>query len=232
MAANTRYEPAPQRDSLDDPSYSQAPPSYQATAVPAEPAPRSEDDNLPDDFKVCTYHAIWRTFTQLERWKLTKSHSSEVPWPKERLTSVCNSFARCTLSCKLNPISKLRPERVGSTNSLLTLLTQNGPTPPHNDPKLNLLLQRLLPRLDPVQLLVDDNLRIRRSGLHACNILEAKVLPSKPPLPIRFHNPRSVLDQRGDIFLRRESSGASARTNTWNLRRLDPLRMPDQVRLH
>ncbi|CAI7654179.1 unnamed protein product [Penicillium discolor] len=51
MAANTRYEPAPQRDSLDDPSYSQAPPSYQATAVPAEPAPRSEDDNLPDDFK-------------------------------------------------------------------------------------------------------------------------------------------------------------------------------------
>ncbi|CAI7594235.1 hypothetical protein PCG10_003413 [Penicillium crustosum] len=50
MAANTRYEPAPQRDSLDDPPYSQAPPSYQATAVP-EPAPRSEGDNLPDDFK-------------------------------------------------------------------------------------------------------------------------------------------------------------------------------------
>lgn len=113
MAANTRYEPAPQRDSLDDPSYSQAPPSYQATAVPAEPAPRSEDDNLPDDFKVCTHHAIWRAYTQLEGWKLTKSHSLEVPWPKERLTSVCNSFAKCTLSCKFNPIYKLRPKRVG-----------------------------------------------------------------------------------------------------------------------
>ncbi|KAF7716397.1 Inhibitor of apoptosis-promoting Bax1 family protein [Penicillium ucsense] len=49
MAANTRYEPAPQRDSFEDDHYTQAPPSYQATAT--EPAPRSEDDNLPDDFK-------------------------------------------------------------------------------------------------------------------------------------------------------------------------------------
>ncbi|KAL4925166.1 Bax inhibitor-1 family protein [Aspergillus undulatus] len=48
MAANTRYEPAPQRDSFDDHQYTQAPPSYQATA---EPQPRSEDDNIPDDFK-------------------------------------------------------------------------------------------------------------------------------------------------------------------------------------
>lgn len=48
MAANTRYQPAPQRDSFDE-SYSQAPPSYQATA---EPTPRTEADNLPDDFKV------------------------------------------------------------------------------------------------------------------------------------------------------------------------------------
>lgn len=58
MAANTRYEPAPQRDSLDDPSYSRAPPSYEATAAPAESTPRGEDDNLPDDFKVCIYHAF------------------------------------------------------------------------------------------------------------------------------------------------------------------------------
>lgn len=48
MAANTRYEPAPQRDSLEEP-FTQAPPSYQATA---EPEPRTEYDNLPDDFKV------------------------------------------------------------------------------------------------------------------------------------------------------------------------------------
>jgi hypothetical protein len=49
MAANARYEPAPQRDSFEDNAFSQAPPSYQATA---DPEPRSEDDNLPDDFKV------------------------------------------------------------------------------------------------------------------------------------------------------------------------------------
>lgn len=49
MVSNARYEPAPQRDSFEEPSYSQAPPSYQATA---EPAPRTEGDNLPDDFKV------------------------------------------------------------------------------------------------------------------------------------------------------------------------------------
>ncbi|KAL4997596.1 inhibitor of apoptosis-promoting Bax1-domain-containing protein [Aspergillus recurvatus] len=49
MAANVRYEPAPQRDSFEDQQYTQAPPSYQATAQ--EPLPRSEDDNVPDDFK-------------------------------------------------------------------------------------------------------------------------------------------------------------------------------------
>lgn len=52
MAANARYERAPQRDSFEDQAYTQAPPSYQATA---DPEPRSEGDNLPDDFKVCRY---------------------------------------------------------------------------------------------------------------------------------------------------------------------------------
>ena len=53
MAANTKYQPAPQRDSFDEPSYSQAPPSYQAEASnPILGAPRGEDDNVPDDFKV------------------------------------------------------------------------------------------------------------------------------------------------------------------------------------
>lgn len=51
-----KYQHVPQRDSLDEaaPSYSQAPPSYQA-ADPEEALlhgqPRSENDNLPDDFK-------------------------------------------------------------------------------------------------------------------------------------------------------------------------------------
>ncbi|KAJ5689212.1 Protein lifeguard 4 [Penicillium macrosclerotiorum] len=50
MAANARYEPAPQRDSFEEQQrYTQAPPSYQATAAYAEP--RTEDDNVPDDFK-------------------------------------------------------------------------------------------------------------------------------------------------------------------------------------
>jgi len=53
MAANTKYQPAPQRDSFEDSSYSQAPPSYQQEDSHAAllGAPRSEDDNLPDDFK-------------------------------------------------------------------------------------------------------------------------------------------------------------------------------------
>lgn len=56
MAAKTHYTPAPQRDSLDEQNYPQAPPSYQATADEPEglfgDAPRGEDDNVPDDFKV------------------------------------------------------------------------------------------------------------------------------------------------------------------------------------
>ncbi|KAF2868062.1 transmembrane BAX inhibitor motif-containing protein 4 [Massariosphaeria phaeospora] len=51
-----KYQNVPQRDSLDEPSYSQAPPSYQAAEDHTQSAllggvPRGEDDNLPDDFK-------------------------------------------------------------------------------------------------------------------------------------------------------------------------------------
>jgi hypothetical protein len=68
MAANTRYSPAPQRDSLDDTAhYSQAPPSYtdqQPSSADDDAAllggPRDTGDNVPDDFKVCgvTYVAL------------------------------------------------------------------------------------------------------------------------------------------------------------------------------
>ncbi|KAF2807257.1 UPF0005-domain-containing protein [Mytilinidion resinicola] len=55
MAANTKYQPAPQRDSFEEPGYSQAPPSYDAEASTQAAllggVPRSEDDNIPDDFK-------------------------------------------------------------------------------------------------------------------------------------------------------------------------------------
>ena len=60
MAANTKYQAAAQRDSLDDPAgYTQPPPSYQdqpgSSATPNDALlgePRSSDDNIPDDFKV------------------------------------------------------------------------------------------------------------------------------------------------------------------------------------
>lgn len=55
MAANTKYQPAPQRDSFEEPHFSQAPPSYQADTSTddaiREGRPRSSDDNIPDDFK-------------------------------------------------------------------------------------------------------------------------------------------------------------------------------------
>ncbi|KAF2259395.1 UPF0005-domain-containing protein [Lojkania enalia] len=53
--AGPKYQNVPQRDSLDESSYSQAPPTYQAEASTRDAllsgAPRSIDDNLPDDFK-------------------------------------------------------------------------------------------------------------------------------------------------------------------------------------
>lgn len=54
MSANTKYQAAPQRDSFEEPNYTQAPPSYQAEASRDTllGQPRGEDDNVPDDFKV------------------------------------------------------------------------------------------------------------------------------------------------------------------------------------
>ena len=55
MASNTKYQPAPQRDSFEESHFSQAPPSYQAETATndalREGRPRGEDDNIPDDFK-------------------------------------------------------------------------------------------------------------------------------------------------------------------------------------
>lgn len=52
MAHNSRYQPVA-RDSIDEEErYTQAPPSYQAEPVIGQS--RTEDDNVPDDFKVGT----------------------------------------------------------------------------------------------------------------------------------------------------------------------------------
>jgi protein lifeguard len=55
--ANPQYSSVPQRDSFEQQqSYSQPPPSYQQAESSSEAllggAPRSADDNLPDDFKA------------------------------------------------------------------------------------------------------------------------------------------------------------------------------------
>lgn len=58
--AGPKYTAAPQRDSLDDAAhYPQAPPSYQNPPSSSRDqdtllgGPRSSEDNIPDDFKVC-----------------------------------------------------------------------------------------------------------------------------------------------------------------------------------
>lgn len=65
--SSAKYQRAPQEEPLDE-DYTQAPPAYDAgpatSAAAAAPhsndetrglfgAPRSSEDNLPDDFKVC-----------------------------------------------------------------------------------------------------------------------------------------------------------------------------------
>ena len=59
MWATTKYTAAPQHDPDEEHGYTQAPPSYQAESSSANDdelllgAPRSSEDNVPDDFKVC-----------------------------------------------------------------------------------------------------------------------------------------------------------------------------------
>ena len=95
MAGNTKYQAAPQRDSFDEPSYSQAPPSYQAEASdPMLGGPRGEDDNIPDDFKVTTHS---KTLGMME---MLISYSLAARSLRPLCQSGCSSFARCTQSCK------------------------------------------------------------------------------------------------------------------------------------
>lgn len=83
MASTAKYQPAPQRDSFDEPqTFTQAPPSYQ-TAGPSGGndqgygTPRSEDDNLPDDFKVCS--------VPQNTWMVSKIGTDEISQTVRRL---------------------------------------------------------------------------------------------------------------------------------------------------
>lgn len=104
MSANTKYTAAPQRDSFDEsPRYSQAPPSYvdepsssndQATLLGG---PRSSEDNIPDDFKVCVME---RRLRSLEM-ELMVLRSSVARSQRLRLISEWHSSERSMLFCKL-----------------------------------------------------------------------------------------------------------------------------------
>ena len=57
MASTAKYQRAPQGEALDD-DYTSAPPAYAAASSSRDEqqglfgAPRSSEDNIPDDFKV------------------------------------------------------------------------------------------------------------------------------------------------------------------------------------
>ena len=99
MAANSKYTPVPSRDSLDDhpgSSYTQPPPSYQQEGLLG--ASRTENDNIPDDFKVCerTLHGLSSDAASI---RLTVNSSAEA---SQRLLWIfaCSLSARFMPSCK------------------------------------------------------------------------------------------------------------------------------------
>ena len=80
MAGNIKYHAAPQRDSLEEQHYSQAPPSYEAEASTQAAllggVPRSEDDNIPDDFKVFRGFKNILNALQVRAWMANLLYSS------------------------------------------------------------------------------------------------------------------------------------------------------------
>ncbi len=77
MSNTTKYTPAAQRDSLDEPAnYTQPPPTYddQPSASHDQDAllgaPRSSEDNIPDDFKVGGIHIIVIDTNSLQVWRI------------------------------------------------------------------------------------------------------------------------------------------------------------------
>jgi len=99
MATTTKYQPAPQRDSLDGPAapppgYSQAPPSYQDEPVVSEA--RTEDDNVPDDFKFGGSVVRWSSRIPIAWMPCTVANTARRA--KQPYPSACNSSAKSTPS--------------------------------------------------------------------------------------------------------------------------------------
>lgn len=154
MAANTKYQPAPTRDSFDEPGYAQPPPSYQAEDSQSAllGAARSEDDNVPDDFKF------------------------------GGMVSEATLDIRMAFIRKVYAILYVHHFSTPRSKHLLTA-TQDHPTPLHRRPQLCLLLQQELQELDPKQPVDAMGLPLWRHRIYAPHVLEAKVLPHKPDIP-------------------------------------------------
>lgn len=102
MASNPKYQPAAQHDPDD---YTRAPPAYAPAAVPAAASPRDEtqglfaaprtsEDNLPDDFKVSRSPMPALSSGLAD----APPCSSVAPWPRPPSTSATSSSARSTPS--------------------------------------------------------------------------------------------------------------------------------------
>ena len=102
MAANTKYQPVAARDSFEESAAMPPPPSYQEeSGVPGEA--RTEDDNIPDDFKVGQIPRIEVAADTM----LTPVASSAAQSQKQPFRFACNSFAKSTPSLLSSCFSRL-----------------------------------------------------------------------------------------------------------------------------
>lgn len=151
-----QYQAAPQRDSMD--GYTQAPPSYQAEGISNTTStnpgtygagPRDSDDNIPDDFKVSTFSHPY-------------SHHK-----REHQTNNTITVWRIRLRSHPRHPHAIHPQ---------SLLNPHRANPLHSPRLLSLLLQRLLPHMDPDPPRHDVGIALRRHRVHAVDLLETQEL--------------------------------------------------------
>lgn len=117
MSSNTKYHQAPQRDSFEEPNYTQAPPSYQAESSGRHDilgGPRSEDDNVPDDFKVGVSSTRQKGIMTSEEMA-NPVYSLAAPSLRPHCLSGCSLFARSTQSCKSLPSATFKSTMIHLT---------------------------------------------------------------------------------------------------------------------
>lgn len=125
MSSNTKYQPAPQRDSFEEPNYTQAPPSYQAEASGHHDilgGPRSEDDNVPDDFKVGRSSSMLQHSLTVREEMANSKYSLAAPSRRRHCLSGCSLFARSIPSCKSLLSAFFKPTALHLTSTGLSRL--------------------------------------------------------------------------------------------------------------